>query len=323
MDKNAKSSLLALFVALALITAACGSQAETETAAAEAADTTEAEAAAEESSDDPIGEADAGATAGESNVVVDVVAASDDAINGGKPTSILPQGTPLTLETTDLIQGDGDTAAAGDLLVMHYVGVLEDGSEFDASWDRGDTFGFTLGQGRVIQGWDEGIVGMQEGGRRVLSIPAEQAYGADGRPGIPANSPLYFVVDLVEVLSVPDVENAPAPVTALEVTVLEEGDGEIVEVGDVVDVHFVALFQETGQQIGTSFAQGEPVTFEVGAEPTQMLAGFDEAIPGNTVGSWLRIVVPPELSLPEPVEPDPNFPSDSTIVAELLIVGVR
>ena len=320
MDKNAKSSLLALFVALALITAACGSQAETETAAA---DTTEAEAEAEESSDDPIGEADAGATAGESNVVVDVVAASDDAINGGKPTSILPQGIPLTLETTDLIQGDGNTAAAGDLLVMHYVGVLEDGSEFDASWDRGDTFGFTLGQGRVIQGWDEGIVGMQEGGRRVLSIPAEQAYGADGRPGIPANSPLYFVVDLVEVLSVPDVENAPAPVTALEVTVLEEGDGEIVEVGDVVDVHFVALFQETGQEIGTTFAQGQPFSFEVGAEPTQMLAGFDQAIPGNTVGSWLRIVVPPELSIPEPAEPDPTFPSDSTIVAELLIVGVR
>ena len=91
----------------------------------------------------------------------------------------VPDGAaPTELEITDLIEGDGAVAETGDFLSMHYVGVLHaDGEQFDASWDRGSTFDFRLGQGQVIQGWDAGIVGMAEGGRRLLSIPADQAYG--------------------------------------------------------------------------------------------------------------------------------------------------
>ncbi len=317
MTKNSKFSLLALFLALALIAAACGS--ESETATAQTAPTDTAAAEVEQAPEEPVEEVEEPPS--EPTVVVDVVAASEDAINGGKPTSISPGGIPPTLETTDLIQGDGNTAASGDVLIMHYVGVLEDGTQFDASWDRDDTFSFTLGEGRVIQGWDQGIVGMQEGGRRVLSIPPEQAYGAQSpSPDIPDNSPLYFVVDLVSVISPPTVENAPAPVTELEVTVLEEGDGEVIEVGDFIDLHFVAIVQETGEVIGSSFQQGQSARFEIGADPTQFLAGFDEAIPGNTVGSWLRIVVPPELG----IVPDPNsaLPEDPTIVAEVFIAAI-
>jgi len=138
-----------LFVALGLLLVACGSSAETATAddaapVAEADESTESEPDASDS---------APAATGES--MVDVVAGSTDEINGGKPTSILPSGAaPIALETVDLIEGDGATAAPGDLLTMHYVGVLQaDGSEFDTSWGRG-TFGFPLGEGRVIQGWD-------------------------------------------------------------------------------------------------------------------------------------------------------------------------
>jgi peptidylprolyl isomerase len=84
---------------------------------------------------------------------------------------------------------------------MQYVGVaFSTGEEFDASWDRGEPFEFTLGNGDVIAGWDEGIVGMKEGGRRKLTIPAEQAYGAQGSPPtIGPNETLVFVVDLEKI----------------------------------------------------------------------------------------------------------------------------
>ena len=83
---------------------------------------------------------------------------------------------------------------------MQYTGVLfKDGTKFDASWDRGgQPFSFSLGAGQVIPGWDQGIVGMQKGGRRLLVIPPALGYGEQGTPGgpIPPNAPLVFVVDL-------------------------------------------------------------------------------------------------------------------------------
>ena len=100
----------------------------------------------------------------------------------------------------DLLVGEGAEVAAGDFLTMQYVGVLHaDGSQFDASWDNGQPFSFQIGGGQVIQGWDEGIIGMRVGGRRVLTIPAEQGYGDfSPTPAIPAGSTLVFVVDLID-----------------------------------------------------------------------------------------------------------------------------
>ena len=84
---------------------------------------------------------------------------------------------------------------------MHYVGVSwSTGKQFDASWDRGDTFSFGLGQGQVIQGWDEGVAGMKVGGQRRLTIPPDKAYGSRGAGGvIGPGETLVFVVDLVDV----------------------------------------------------------------------------------------------------------------------------
>ena len=319
MKKNLRKQLRLLLVALALVAFACGSETD-----ASADTATSGDAAAAADVDGSAEEADTVEDAGppvEANV--NVVAGSTEEINGGKPETIAPEGdAPLTLGITDLIDGDGNEAQPGDLLIMHYVGVLGDGSEFDASWDRGDTFSFPLGQGRVIRGWDEGIIGMQEGGRRVLAIPPEQAYGAQSpSPDIPANSPLYFVVDLVSAITPPQVENVSDPATELDVTVLEEGDGDVVADGDVVEVHFTALLHEGGDEIASTFTTGQPAIFEVGTEPTQFLAGFDEALPGQAVGSWLRIVIPPELGIDD-AEAN-GLPADPTIVAELFISRIR
>jgi peptidylprolyl isomerase len=107
---------------------------------------------------------------------------------------------PKKLVVHDLIVGKGPAAKAGQTLTMQYVGVLfKNGKQFDASWDHGgQPFSFTLGQGSVIPGWDQGLVGMHVGGRRQLVIPAALAYGASGRPPvIPPNSALIFDVDLI------------------------------------------------------------------------------------------------------------------------------
>ncbi|MBU6337834.1 MAG: FKBP-type peptidyl-prolyl cis-trans isomerase [Acidobacteria bacterium] len=112
---------------------------------------------------------------------------------------------PTELIAQDVIVGTGTEAKSGDKVSVQYVGVLFDGGEeFDTSWksdtQAGSPFEFTLGSGQVIQGWDEGVAGMKEGGRRRLLIPADLAYGAAGSPPkIPADAALVFDVDLKKV----------------------------------------------------------------------------------------------------------------------------
>jgi peptidylprolyl isomerase len=117
-----------------------------------------------------------------------------------KPTVTPPSGPPpTTLVKKDLIVGTGPEAKSGQMVTVNYVGVLyHGGKEFDSSWKRHEPFQFTLGQGAVIPGWDQGIPGMKVGGRRELIIPASLAYGSKGSgSSIPPNAPLVFVVDLL------------------------------------------------------------------------------------------------------------------------------
>ena len=121
-----------------------------------------------------------------------------------KPVVEIPsdQEPSYQLELEDLTVGDGDEAAAGNIVEVHYVGVSwSNGEEFDASWNRGDTFKFGLGKGQVIQGWDEGVAGMKVGGRRRITIPPDKGYGQRGAGGglIAPGETLVFVVDLVGV----------------------------------------------------------------------------------------------------------------------------
>ena len=119
-----------------------------------------------------------------------------------KPDVTVPETTPPTeLVMTDDVEGDGAEAAAGQQVTVHYVGVSwSTGEEFDASWNRMEPFRFPLGQGYVIQGWDQGLQGMKVGGRRTLHIPPELGYGAQGAGGVIApNETLIFVVDLLDV----------------------------------------------------------------------------------------------------------------------------
>jgi peptidylprolyl isomerase len=121
---------------------------------------------------------------------------------GKKPEVTVPSGPPpKQLEENELVAGTGAEAKAGDEVTVQYVGVgYDSGEEFDASWDRGEPFPFTLGAGEVIPGWDQGVAGMKVGGRRELIIPSDLAYGSAGSPPvIGPNETLIFVIDLLGV----------------------------------------------------------------------------------------------------------------------------
>ncbi len=108
--------------------------------------------------------------------------------------------TASGLEYEEIAIGDGEAAAAGQNVKVHYTGWLTDGTKFDSSVDRGQPFGFALGQGMVIRGWDEGVAGMQVGGKRKLVIPPELGYGSRGAGGlIPPGATLVFEVELLGV----------------------------------------------------------------------------------------------------------------------------
>lgn len=108
--------------------------------------------------------------------------------------------TLTELKITDTQVGTGREAVKGAKVTVNYEGFLESGSKFDSSIDRGRPFSFVLGAGKVIKGWDQGVMGMREGGKRTLHIPAEQAYGARAVGSIPPHSNLIFHIDLIESL---------------------------------------------------------------------------------------------------------------------------
>ncbi|HVY96274.1 MAG TPA: FKBP-type peptidyl-prolyl cis-trans isomerase [Solirubrobacterales bacterium] len=168
--------ILAACAALAVIAAGCGSDSSTSTTAT--------------NSPSPSGEETAGAAQ-----------SGAEAEKRTRPKVEVPKGPPpKELVTKDLIEGSGPEAKSGDEVTVQYAGVLyKTGKEFDASWNRGEPFSFTLGTGGVIPGWDQGVEGMKVGGRRELIIPPELAYGSQGVGPIPPESTLVFVIDLLSV----------------------------------------------------------------------------------------------------------------------------
>lgn len=104
---------------------------------------------------------------------------------------------PSFFRAEDIVVGEGTPAAAGDLLTVHYIGSIPTGQVFENSYLSGAPYTFRLGTRAVIQGWDQGMVGMRVGGKRRLTIPPDLAYGEQGRPPIPGNATLIFEIELI------------------------------------------------------------------------------------------------------------------------------
>lgn len=115
------------------------------------------------------------------------------------PATVVPQtkSPSSNLKIEDIKIGTGSAVQSGDNISINYKGTLTDGTQFDSSYDRGVPFETQIGVGRVIKGWDEGVIGMKVGGKRKLTIPPELGYGEQGTQGIPPNSTLIFEVELM------------------------------------------------------------------------------------------------------------------------------
>jgi peptidylprolyl isomerase len=248
--------------------------------------------------------------------------------NPDKPEVSIPAELPTELVVTDLVEGTGPAAAAGDLVVVDYVGVRSaDGTEFDNSYDRGQPFPVTLGAGGVIQGWDDGLVGIKAGGRRQLDIPAELAYGDAGAGDIiqPGDA-LTFVIEARAIVALPDSSAEPdvtvegaANVTELATVDLVTGEGDAVTTGDRVYVHIIAYRADTGEKLNSTWADGQPFDFTLGNAET--LPGIEAGVEGMQVGGRRQITIPFAEAFGAGGNENLGLPPDTDLVIVIDLVG--
>ena len=255
----------------------------------------------------------------------------DNADLSVKPLVTIPPSSPPTeLLIEDLVVGSGSPVGVGDFLIMDYVGVsYSTGLQFDASWDRGSPFPFELGAGRVIQGWDQGIVGMSVGGRRSLTIPPELAYGENGSGSgsIGPNETLVFVVDLIASvpanLEKPTEELTSESTTELETNDISEGSGATVQPGNVVYIHYVGVSASTGEQFDSSWDRGRSEFIGYISGTGNVIQGLDEGLLGMQVGGRRTVVIPPDLAYGENGAGDGLIAPNETLIFTVDLLGTH
>lgn len=233
----------------------------------------------------------------------------------------LPEG--LIVET--LVTGDGEQARANDVLSVNYTGFLEDGTVFDSSEGRGP-FNFQLGAGQVIPGWDRGLEGMRVGGKRMLTIPPDLAYGERGAGNvIPPNATIRFEVELLDIFRLPEApwEHDEADIvtteSGLQFVIIEEGTGDIVEAEDRVLVHYDGFLTD-GTMFDSSAMRGQPLSIVVGVG--MVIRGWDEGLQGMRVGERRVLIIPSELGYGDRARGD-LIPANSTLVFNVHLVDAE
>jgi FKBP-type peptidyl-prolyl cis-trans isomerase len=211
--------------------------------------------------------------------------------------------SPERLQIKDVTVGKGPAAKEFDVVTVDYTGTLTNGKQFDSSVGR-KPFTFILGAGQVIKGWDQGVAGMKAGGKRLLTIPAELAYGSRSMGDIPANSTLKFEVTLHKIERV-------------KVSTLSQGKGHGAKPGDRLELHYRGTFED-GKAFDSSYDRNQPIALDLGR--TGMIPGFTQGLIGIKVGEKRKIVIPPSLGYGEQGRP-PVIPANSTLVFEVELLN--
>lgn len=263
-----------------------------------------------------------------------VLAACGPAAESVQPTAVASdQGSGEQATETDsglqyivLEEGEGPTPEAGEIVSVHYRGTLEDGTEFDNSYDRGEPITFPLARGLVIAGWEEGIALMQVGEKAKLLIPPNLAYGEQGRGEIPPNATLIFEVELVSIQ--PGSPDAPTNVEAADLVTtesglkyydLEVGNGAVPEAGQTVSVHYTGWLED-GTKFDSSLDRGQPLTFVLGTG--QVIPGWDEGLATMKVGGKRQLLIPPDLAYGE-AGAGGVIPANATLIFEVELLNVQ
>lgn len=312
---------LALPIALLviLLLAACGTNAPTtEATSSQAGDQAATEQPAAESES-----AEAEATPA-SDAEADQPAEASAPFEKAKGESTV---TDSGLEIIVTEAGSGPKPEPGSVVVVHYTGMLEDGTVFDSSVTRGEPISFPLGQGRVIPGWDEGIALLNQGSKAQLIIPSELGYGAQGAGGvIPPNATLIFDVELVDVLAGSPAN--PAEVAEADYTTtdsglkyydLEVGAGEAAKAGDVVVVNYTGWLTD-GVKFDSSLDRGQPFSFPLGQ--SRVITGWDEGVTSMQPGGKRQLVIPAELAYGDQGAGG-VIPPGATLIFDVELVEVR
>lgn len=209
------------------------------------------------------------------------------------------------LQTLDMVSGAGDGAAAGDRITLDYTGNLLSGKVFDSSSGRAP-LSFTLGQGQVIKGFDQGLLGVKAGGRRILSIPPELGYGDRDLQVIPPKSTLIFDIKVLQI----EKKDAKAELVIEE---LAPGTGTAAaKMGDKVTVKYKGTFLNG-------------VTFDEGTHPFtlgDLIKGFNEGVVGMKIGQKRKLTIPPSLGYGERGTPNGPIPPNATLIFEVELVKI-
>jgi peptidylprolyl isomerase len=265
-----------------------------------------------------------------------------DGLAGPEPKPSWPKGpAPEFLALVDLVDGIGELHYEGEPITVQYVGYdYETHEKFASSWDEGKPFQFTLGKGEAIDGWEEGLVALENGDRRELVVPPSEAEGPFPM-GVPKDHAAIFVVEPVPTRPLKEqirkstaakpatesrengagsskskskpkvkVPSGPPP-KKLQIKDLEEGSGPGAKAGDEVSVQYVGVNYKTGKQFDASWDRGEPFTFKLGEG--MVIPGWDKGIVGMKVGGRRELVIPPGLAYGSGGAP-PAIPPNETLV---------
>lgn len=247
-----------------------------------------------------------------------------------KPSVVVPADLPTKLAITDLTTGSGPSAAIGDVMIVHYVGVLAaTGEEFDNSYDRGEPIEVLLGANKVIAGWEQGLIGAQQGGRRQLDIPADLAYGDSPPAGGPIQpgEALSFVVDVVAVLPTSVETDEPkitlaaaANIEVLQATDLIVGTGAPPADGQNVAIRIISFRADTGERLASDWG-GPPLSFAFSAE-SDVFPGLLAAVKGMKVGGRRQVQIPFPLMFDGKGNDGLGLPASIDLVVVIDLIGI-
>ena len=327
MTIEKKRLLMIGAVLLLLLVAACGPAVPPGSDEESAAETVEGAGDHDVSEDAEMSESEneegAAEMEAEAEAEAEVESVSEESASDGDGETAVGEvnnASAAEIEYIEIEAGSGVQAKAGDVVSVHYTGMLDDGTVFDSSEGK-EPITFVLGQGRVIQGWEQGIALMREGGKATLIIPPELGYGAGGSGTIPPNATLTFDVELVQVLATPEpediaLEDYEVTESGLRYFDIEPGSGELLETGAPVSVHF-NVWLEDGTSLGGTEG-GPPASLQI--DMGMLFPGLDEGISTMLVGGKRQMLIPSELAFGEAGAG--SIPPNATLIAEAMLINV-